>query len=838
MDLKQTKLTRSEWDSIEVPVSLEEQQILKMMIDGYSNIHIKTNRTMSMISFLKIDKSVELDTFLYIQYFQPLLKNIFNKYGTALFDDHTLSPPPTITTIFKIKSIDNLRIINLESNIEKYRENIYEFVLLDYVQQLFRNIYKKSSRYSFYLYTLFQLRKATILHVNSIVKKYVDDLIDYVNEHTNINQIIERAYDFIENNPNLLKYADKELFSHQRKLYSSFSLLSNENFVPKMILYIAPTGTGKTLSPLGLLNEYRVIFVCMARHIGLALAKSAISMQRKIAFAFGCETASDIRLHNYSASTFTKNKKSGGIAKIDNSDGILVELMICDVKSYTVAMNYMLAFHSATRLIFYWDEPTITLDYKEHELHADIHRNWKENKIPNIVFSCATLPHESEIMPVLMDFREKFGSDGSDIDIQTITSYDCKKSIPILTKEGVCAMPHSMYSEYSDLMQCVQQCESNKTLLRYFDLSEIVKFVFYVNKSGFIPDGLATDDYFQHIRDITMDSMKLYYLEVLKRIPEVHWSTIYKHCMSTVKNKFAKPSQGILITTEDAYTLSDGPTIFLCDEVSKIGNFYIQQSKIPTEIFQSVLQKISKNNELSSAIERLEKKIEDIESKFSSGKEETNGGGGGGGGSSKKGKKKSSFNEKKSERNPELLQLYNEIDTLRKQVHYLAMDPKYIPNTRPHQKQWAPLPDGNTYFENAYVGKIDETTVKEVMSLNIEMHLKVLLLLGIGMFIQDVHPTYLEMMKTLAMQQDLFMIIASSDYIYGTNYNFCHGFIGKDMTNMTCQKTLQCMGRIGRGNTQQSYTIRFRENDMIYKLFKPSDTNIEAENMCKLFCSE
>jgi hypothetical protein len=66
---------------------------------------------------------------------------------------------------------------------------------------------------------------------------------------------------------------------------------------PKLVLYNAPTSTGKTMSPLGLSTTYLVIFVCVARHIGLILAKSAISMEKLIAFAFGRETASDIRLH-------------------------------------------------------------------------------------------------------------------------------------------------------------------------------------------------------------------------------------------------------------------------------------------------------------------------------------------------------------------------------------------------------------------------------------------------------------------------------------------------------------------------------------------------------------
>jgi hypothetical protein len=124
------------------------------------------------------------------------------------------------------------------------------------------------------------------------------------------------------------------------------------------------------------------------------------------------------------------------------------------------------------------------------------------------------------------------------------------------------------------------------------------------------------------------------------------------------------------------------------------------------------------------------------------------------------------------------------------------------------------------------------------MQLNVENHLKVLLLLGIGMFMENADIRYMEIMKQLAEEQRLFIIIASTDYVYGTNYQFCHGFIGKDLTRMTQQKTLQAMGRIGRNHIQQDYTIRFREDAMIETLFTKQTFNREAVHMCSLFCSD
>jgi len=55
---------------------------------------------------------------------------------------------------------------------------------------------------------------------------------------------------------------------------------------------------------------------------------------------------------------------------------------------------------------------------------------------------------------------------------------------------------------------------------------------------------------------------------------------------------------------------------------------------------------------------------------------------------------------------------------------------------------------------------------------------------------------------------------------------------------MTQQKTIQAIGRVGRNNIQQEYTVRFRDDAVIQRLFKREERNREAENMCRLFCEE
>lgn len=113
---------------------------------------------------------------------------------------------------------------------------------------------------------------------------------------------------------------------------------------------------------------------------------------------------------------------------------------------------------------------------------------------------------------------------------------------------------------------------------------------------------------------------------------------------------------------------------------------------------------------------------------------------------------------------------------------------------------------------------------------------KILLLMGIGVFTNHTSIAYTEIMKKMAEKQKLYMIIASSDYIYGTNYQFCHGYLSKDM-NLTQEKIIQALGRIGRNNIQQDYSIRFRDDEQIMKIFTREENKPEVANMNRLFCS-
>jgi len=850
---QQTKLTKAEWDSVEVPVLDSEKRVLDLIIAGYHNVNIKQNNNKSLLSYAKIEKSDMIETFFYKNFFQSIVLDIVKTSRTT---------EPTIVNFDKtikegkadkIKTADSIRIKNMNANIDAMRPTIIEFIFLNFVKDMMTLFHSEKNRYAFYLYTLIQLRNIQVENINKHVLDFMDICIKFVNSKTTLSNIIQNAYEFIEKNANLYNYGDISLYDHQKRLFTRFRETHEVNRDTKsnLVLYIAPTGTGKTLSPIGLLPHHRVIFVCAARHVGLALAKSAISAHKCVAFAFGCETGSDIRLHNYAASVYKINKKSGGIGKINNEYGDKVELMICDAKSYLTAMYYMMAFNDKSRIITYWDEPTIGLDCESHPLHPIIHQNWSENQIPNIVLSSATLPNETELMPLIMDFRRKFRNPV----ITTIQSYDFNKSISIINKMGFCVCPHNMFEKYREMQECVEYCSENRTLLRYFDLNEILRFIHCLQESDNIPEHLQIGRYFENdICKIKMNTIKMYYLELMKNIDEDVWPKIYKYVETMMRRKFEKheikkisslsnsssvsgkplsrtasvsaepsfvdkakasslASGGILLTTADAHTLTDGPTIYLTESISTISNFYIQQSNIPKKVFDEMLQKIAYNNMILEKIEKLQEKLED-ELKGVEVKDKSN----------------MNIDDLKTTAAD---RIDTEIEELKTQMKVLSLNTVYVPNTTDHQEVWI-----TKIVENAFVPSIDPETTKRVMELTIDDRLKILLLLGIGSFEYQDNVAYTEIVKEMANQKRLFMIIASSDYIYGTNYQFCHEIIGKDLTNMSQQKTIQALGRVGRNNVQQDYTARFRDDAIIYNLFKPKSENIEAINMCRLLTTD
>lgn len=916
MNLNQLKLSKSEWESIEIPVSESEIKILKLITNGYSDVNIKYNETNSLFSFLKIEYSPQLEEFLYIKHFADKIKLIVNKYNLTFIrfsnDNSKINRNENIEaneigqtkicyiklcSIVKLKSTEQIRLGRSELINEETTE-IYEFVLYKQLEKLLHFKSLNNVIWLMYYYTLSKLMGNNIDKVNCFLKKVITAVLDNFENEVDLQSIIRNSYEYIEKNNNLLKYGDLQLYEHQKTVFTAV-----KNVNPKLILYIAPTGTGKTLTPLGLSEGNKIIFVCAARHVGIALARAAVSISKKVAFAFGCSSASDIRLHYFAAKEYTRDKRSGRIRKVDNSVGDKVEIIICDIRSYLPAMYYMTAFNKPEEIITYWDEPTITMDYDNHDLHRIIKRNWKNNIIPNVVLSSATLPKLHELTQTISDFTTKFSNykyititDNNTItsvikqpQIYNIVSHDCRKTIPILNNNGYIVMPHYLSENYTELMTIVEQCEDNLTLLRYFDLQESSRFILFVEEHEYIKSAAKFNRNFANIHDISMQSIKLHYLKTLKNVKPSDWAAIYLYFNSNRRQKIQpnntidpkgqkithsssigpgvtgagpKPgaeltrtisqpvhnhipipvqlnvaqqngSSAIYVTTKDAYTLTDGPTIFLATDVTKVAKFCIQQANIPASVMKEIQDKIDYNNIINGKINTLELDLEDIQEKMVS-----KGASGGAGSDKKESKKKEKIACEKMDKttDKEVVKLNSQLTLLRQMIKNATLNDLFVPNKLAHKNKWA---DGIS-SSSSFTSNVDEDDILSIMMLNdVDDSWKILLLLGIGVFTEHKSSAYTEIMKRLADTQKLYLIIADSDYIYGTNYQFCHGYLSKDLL-LTQEKIIQALGRIGRNNIQQEYSARFRDDSHIKLLFEKIDSNRKPEviNMNILFNSK
>ena len=713
MDLTQTKLTRDEWNSIELPLPSDELEILRFIQRGFHE-NVIENSMKSLYTYLKIEPNPALDAY--------LCKHL--KVAT---------PPVKVT----LKKADQIRV----QSITHIPDTVYEKVLLSLCE-------KKA---------YFHLQWCLNLHVNK-PNPYV---LEYVKSQlkTDIIGWTRNAVELLERNP-YANFQDRKLYSHQKELFQ----IAKEDG-SKLILYMAPTGTGKTMSPIGLSEKYVIIFVCAAKHVSMALSKMCLSLQKKVAFALGCNDETDIRLHYSAAVDYSKNKRTGGIGKVDNSNGSKVEVMITDVQSYLIAMNYMLQFQPKDKMLMYWDEPTITMDVEEHPLHSTIQQLWKKNVIPNIVLSSATLPS--------LDYSI-FGK------VYTIKSHESNKTIPLVNPANEIVMPHHV--PYEELVTVVEHLERHPILLKYVDLGSALKLIKEVP--------------FTTASEITVDNIKKVYIGLLKIMTKEQWS---EHQI-----KLTVPSS-IRFCSEDAWTCSYAPSIYIAEDVDKIAAYCLKTASIPQSLLQDLTKQLSYNQGISYKIAQLEKDVED--------------------------KNKDSEKEKKmrDERvSPEVKKIQKEIELLQSSIRPISLPNVYIPNKLEHLTRFGQ----EDKLPVAFSSDVDASTIEKVLSTDMEPSWKVLLMMGIGVFSAKATPRYLELVKEQVMKQKMYLIVATSDYIYGTNYQFANLYLGKDM-KLSQEKLIQTLGRVGRGK-QVPYAIRLRDDSFAKILFTPQDSP-ESRIMMKLF---
>jgi hypothetical protein len=385
-----------------------------------------------------------------------------------------------------------------------------------------------------------------------------------------------------------------------------------------------------------------------------------------------------------------------------------------------------------------------------------------------------------------------------------------------VNKDGRIVVPHTLDTneDYEDMIECVKHCQDSSSLIRYMDLQEIANFLLYVNNPNneFISEELEVyemKNYFESVKDINIYNIKTYYLTLLSKLDEEDWEEIYEYFQDNMRKVY--PSN-IYVTTKDAYTLTHGPTIYLAKDVEKVAKFYLQQSKIPDSVIEHIQEQVRRNDKICAEIEKLEKTFEDTMAK-----------------EVEKDKKMADDGRMP----PEMKQLRAKIERLQLQIQSISMPEIYVPNSNDHLRKWEV---SDEYRDDVFRPEIPDEYVIKLMQLNdVDPFWKLLLLIGVGVFMTHNSVGYVEIMKELAQQQKLLMILATDDYIYGTNYQFCHGYIGKDLTHLTQEKLIQALGRVGRNKQNKKYSVRMRDDVFLRRIFMKLSVKKEADMMNKLF---
>lgn len=879
----QTKLSKNEWEYLEMPIHGTEKTIIDFIHLGNTNNILYPYE--SLVHYLKMDNNTICDIELFItenylkdyiiQLFTLLelynsiyrnsvsnysilkdkLADLLPKYNITINLAHaTLTLKNNRTNAIRIKTKDKIRLTNTFSkkNMNEFINNdkVYDFVYLKQLINILHFCFKSQDNATIDINSMFKTPSETKAKIakcmkdtdkyfntysefNSCVMDRIYGLLNIINEvdekdacfcYKNIvkeitlfiasnitdNYAIQNACGWMENNAIMNKYSSIKLYEHQKQI---INILNNGDVKNNFIYYCAPTGTGKTLTPLAIANKYKVIFVCAARHIGLTFARNAISCGYKIALAFNCNDSEDIRLHYSAAKVFTKNYKSGGIYKVDNTVGDKVDIVISDLKSYPYAALYMKAFNNINNIVTFWDEPTISLDYAEHTLHEIIHKNWNENIVPNMVLSSATLPNNTHVENVAKTFSEKFNCN-----IHYIKTSEYKKSICIYDLNSTISTPHlflkKMNASYEYMRSILSSIMNDNTLMRYLHVESCIDFINYYG------DGSITANNWY---SVTSNDVKNMYINTFYQLTETEWAELTVEDGKLVRTYY---DSTIYFLTKDAYTLTNGASIFLTNDVFKIAKFCFQQLSINRKELDYIFKAIEYNNVILNKIKVLEKQAEDEEKKM-----DPNG---------EKEKKMSRMFE--DENVSKVKRIHDKIEQLYNSMKKTHINNIYIPNSYEHLSRHTAgyaekyKKNGSEKFK-PFTSTLNDNDIMRVVSIpDVEDYWRLLLMCGIGIVSDTMNNEYNILINEFASDKKLYMLIASSDYIYGTNYAFHHGYIGKDMKECSRQKIIQALGRIGRGQTNQHYSIRMRDDAIINILFNEHMNNsIEADNMNRLF---
>ena len=275
MDLKQRKLNKSEWDSIERPVSESEIGILNLITSGYHDVTTRINKNNSIFTYLKIEFSEKMEDYIYNRF----LRKRADQIEKLLHELESTYKNMKIDVNIKPNSSDRIRLERFDEETIK-NNDIYENLLLGHLEHLLTakklmntkplDLQKNTKIFHYHYYTIYKLIRNNIIRLNRHIINLVNIVLDKFVDEIDKSVIIENAVEFIEKNESLLKYSDLVLYEHQKEIFTTIKTPT-----PKLVLYMAPTGTGKTMTPIALSEEKKINICLRCKTCWFSISKSS-----------------------------------------------------------------------------------------------------------------------------------------------------------------------------------------------------------------------------------------------------------------------------------------------------------------------------------------------------------------------------------------------------------------------------------------------------------------------------------------------------------------------------------------------------------------------------------
>ena len=123
MDLTQRKLTKAEWTTIEVPASADDKRIYDLICAGYHNVNLHRSPTQSLLTYMKIAFSEQIDTYLYVRYLQAEIKRLHVKFAMPFTEIKSNEQAMKKADLIRLNNMDKL--IPKDQNLAMKLEEVF-----------------------------------------------------------------------------------------------------------------------------------------------------------------------------------------------------------------------------------------------------------------------------------------------------------------------------------------------------------------------------------------------------------------------------------------------------------------------------------------------------------------------------------------------------------------------------------------------------------------------------------------------------------------------------------------------------------------------------------------